>query len=73
MILHPTTNKPNIKLIEGFKDGKKQCEVDITDMTADQVWNTIKEQEYQGRSWNYKTIKPYNWPRFDGEEVSNDK
>ena len=106
MILHPNSNKPNIKLLEMFGlcerckgegrveydendessymtiDGMLPCprcqgtglakcaEIDITNMTSDQVWDAIKIQERQGRTWEYKTIKPYNWPSLDeGEEV----
>lgn len=74
MILHSNSNKPYIKLLEMFKAGVKVAEIDITDMTGDEVWREIKMQEDQGRSWEYTTIKPYKWPSFDEEvEVSNDK
>ena len=74
MILHPNSNKPNIKLLEMFEAGVKVAEIDITNMTGNQVWDAIKIQERQNRTWEYKTIRPYNWPSLDeGEEVSNDK
>lgn len=69
MILHPNTNKPDIRLLESYKNSKKQAEIDITDMTAAQVCKEIEMQEDQGRTIKYRTIKPYNWPQFDGEEV----
>lgn len=48
----------------------KCAEIDITNMTSDQVWDAIKTQEKQGRTWEYKTVKPYNWSSFDeGKEV----
>lgn len=69
-ILHPNTTQPDIKLLEMFKDGIKVAECDITNMTGDEVWEILKWQEMQDRTWTYKTIKPYNWPRFDaGKEV----
>lgn len=72
MMLHPNSNKSDIKLLEMKENGKKCAEIDITDMTSDQIWDAIKIQERQGRTWEYRTIKPYNWPSFDkGEEVQD--
>ena len=65
MILHPNSNKPDIKLLEMF-ESVKCAEIDITNMTFDEIWDAIKTQEKQGRTWQYKIIKPYNWPSFEG-------
>ena len=68
-ILHPNSNKPNIKLLEMFEGKTKCAEIDITNMTGKEIWAVVKIQERLNRTWEYTTIKPYNWPSFDGKEV----
>jgi len=46
-----------IILIESFKDGQKAAEIDITDFDISEIKEAIWLQEYQGRTWSYKTIK----------------
>ena len=45
-----------ITLLESYKNGKKQAEVDITHKTADEVRELIKTQEKQLRTWEYRHV-----------------
>lgn len=67
-ILHPNSNKPYIKLLEMFEGHRKVAEIDITDMTGDEIWKILKIQEILNRTWEYTTIRSYNWPSFDEDK-----
>lgn len=54
-------------MLVGLKDGVKQCEVDITNMTPGEAWIHIRMQEDQGRSWEHQVIKSYNFPELGKE------
>lgn len=63
------TSKAPVKLLEVSENGRAIGWCNITHMTEDQIKALIALQDGMGRTWNYKTLKPYKYPDLDrGEE-----
>ena len=45
-------------MLIGLEDRQKICEINITQMSSQKVWEIIRLQRMQGRDWNIQIIKP---------------
>ncbi len=61
-------------LLIGYEDGVKCAEVSLDDMPTSELKVILEIWDDIGRTWAYELeVKPYNWPRFDEEEVKDGK
>lgn len=51
-----TPTKDTRYLMEIFKDGEKEAEIDITDKTVQEITDIRREQEAMGREWGFRKV-----------------
>ena len=48
-------------MLDLYKDGKKQAEVDIVNYTIEEIKLLLEIQEMMGRTWSYRHIRGNNY------------
>lgn len=51
-----TPTKDTRYLMEIFKDGQKETEIDITDLTVHEITDIRREQEARGKEWGFRKV-----------------